>query len=127
MTREELIEQMAKAAYDRWNAGIEDMEPRWDQLEASFLARMIEAHGAALLSLEQSGFMIVEGWKPIETAPENGERILIYHEYEAAPHIVMSDVGWWRICREHGARPPSGWMPLPSPPQATDETKEAEA
>ncbi len=57
-------------------------------------------------------------WKPIETAPQDGTRILVY-----APDIdlvliatfqVISGKGTWVGWRE--TLVPTHWMPLPNPP-----------
>ena len=62
-------------------------------------------------------------WQPIETAPKNGEWVLLYF-----PHYAKSSVGKWRSpspeyyqhwCIEGGVTPydPTHWMPLPQPPK----------
>jgi len=60
-------------------------------------------------------------WMPIETAPRDGRRILIFSD--GAMHVagykshrilfeILSDDAGSMICNP----PPSHWMPLPSPP-----------
>lgn len=65
-------------------------------------------------------------WKPIETAPKDGTRILIYEPMPADPRGWFDVVHWGYSGRHHnegwvdseGAASCDGthWMPLPEPP-----------
>lgn len=69
-------------------------------------------------------------WQPIETAPRDGTSVLAKDNSDPA-HTAQVVFYWeadWRVddgtgcmlyapsCRPHVARPPTHWMPLPSPP-----------
>lgn len=63
-------------------------------------------------------------WRPIETAPMDGRRVLLYRE-----HDRRQTVGWWggnvyagwiiggRSPEFMTAPNPTHWMPLPEPPK----------
>lgn len=58
-------------------------------------------------------------WQPIETAPKDGTRILLFNSYQVR-------LGYWggkrpACWKEDSGRslwgaPPTHWMPLPAPP-----------
>lgn len=76
---------------------------------------------AALKAIENSGHVVVPAWKPIETAPMDGTRILVWRPFEdkdwPAHHGIdrWSETfrSWWNSRRD---QQPTHWMPLPSPP-----------
>ena len=52
-------------------------------------------------------------WQPIETAPRDGTRVLVYERDAALGAISLNWVdqdGWW-------LGHPTHWMPLPTPPE----------
>lgn len=58
-------------------------------------------------------------WQPIETAPRDGTRVLLYREEWDHPEII----GWWAAAyqcfRSWPGEPwaqPTHWRPLPPPP-----------
>ena len=59
-------------------------------------------------------------WQPIETAPHDGSRILVYADYEM--FVVRWIDDWWHVNdNKHGpyslrGPEPTHWMPLPEPP-----------
>ena len=59
-----------------------------------------------------------DGWRPIETAPKDGTRILVWVEGAESHEIV----GWLGDCWFNGDvtdfmfGDPTHWMPLPEPP-----------
>lgn len=55
-------------------------------------------------------------WKPIESAPSDGENVLIYGGRHVEPTIAPADGNWWRATG--GLAAPTHWMPLPAPPKA---------
>lgn len=70
------------------------------------------------------------GWRPIETAPKDGTRVLVYQEDEASD--MTPQIAWWitwhgeegwHICWDNeplqnnsAFAPPTHWAPLPEPP-----------
>ena len=59
-------------------------------------------------------------WQPIETAPEDGEWILVYSDhYVFCPFdVVHYDYGAWTNSGG-GFAEPTHWVPLPDPPKET--------
>jgi hypothetical protein len=57
-------------------------------------------------------------WQPIETAPKKGEVILYWPKVIKPRGSVLYEM--IQIGHPHGTpnRPPTHWMPLPSPPEA---------
>ena len=56
-------------------------------------------------------------WKPIETAPKDGTRVLVLHEEGFAVVAFKRRTAWrvtWRFEKLHGR--PTHWMPIPDPP-----------
>lgn len=64
-------------------------------------------------------------WKPIETAPEDGTRVLATWSStwaQGSPHVEVcecGEAGEWFYSYDGDAPglPPTHWMPLPKPPQ----------
>lgn len=62
-------------------------------------------------------------WQPIETAPKDGQRVIIYcdHGVEIGwyEHKIKYGSVWTTECCENfgGYENPSHWMPLPIPPE----------
>jgi hypothetical protein len=78
------------------------------------IERAIEARAALTPSVGDAG----GEWRPIETAPKDGETVLLW-----APHWTTARTGWrfaddaWQDCQKDSyARPPTLWMPLPAAP-----------
>ena len=59
MTRDELIEAMARAHYANYFEGLEDVEPAFSEQPESHQDRMREAMKAALAAIEAQGMAIV--------------------------------------------------------------------
>jgi hypothetical protein len=57
-------------------------------------------------------------WQPIETAPKDGKRILVFCSHSNMTietcWLENSGFGWW--WNTHHLNPPTHWMPLPKPP-----------
>lgn len=49
----EMIERMARAAYEQWNIGVESLEPSWDQCTEDFKFRLMEAQRFALKEIRE--------------------------------------------------------------------------
>lgn len=62
-------------------------------------------------------------WQPIETAPKNGQRILLWGLQYVMPVTGSQyfEVNGWRIQPGMNAlkNQPTHWMPLPRPPEKT--------
>lgn len=64
-------------------------------------------------------------WQPIETAPKDAKQILATwaDSWPNSPHVeaVYYFGGVWYYAYDGDAhnRPPTHWMPLPAPPEAT--------
>lgn len=60
-------------------------------------------------------------WQPIETAPKDGEEVLVFFGVVAMEVASIKDGEWIVACE---ARPcfakPTHWMPLPAPPPEGD-------
>ena len=64
----------------------------------------------------------MSGWQPIETAPDDGRRIIVYDPRVREAHRVEirgADGGFWRWNAASGGTNPTHWMPLPEPPALT--------
>lgn len=61
-------------------------------------------------------------WMPIETAPKDGTRIIIWRDHRvclARWRTLDGDNGYWdewSVPMKRLTVPPTHWMPLPSPP-----------
>ncbi len=77
----------------------------------------LQAHRTLKKFKEEGGSIEFDNWEPIETAPQDGTRVLIYERrygtmefarWIGAPHNHWGD-GYksWK---------PTHWMPLPEPP-----------
>lgn len=66
------------------------------------------------------------GWRPIETAPRDGTRVLVWRPRESDDHVAHAGVDHWRDDNAGGGsgswyrsrryQQPTHWMPLPAPP-----------
>lgn len=75
----------------------------------------IDPEGAAMFQAIRD-FITANSWQPIETAPKDRERVLLY----VPPYGAMSGhyyLGWnCHSCLNKEAAP-THWMPLPQPPE----------
>lgn len=57
-------------------------------------------------------------WQPIETAPKDGSRVLLWSKHWSASHTGQFYGNWWSSFYEIGPfhSPPTHWQPLPTPP-----------
>jgi hypothetical protein len=132
MSTEKIIEVMAKAmmVYAK-------TLPPASSFHCLLRSHRLECANAALTALQSSGYMVIEGWKPIETAPEM-KGVLIFGrtpptEYgfenwrmgSGHYHDVMKRWIWeGEQVLSHWVTKPTHWMPLPPPPQAQGEIEE---
>jgi hypothetical protein len=60
------------------------------------------------------------GWQPIESAPNDGTRIIAWHKNYDAPVTVQLYGDWWSVAYDLGPlkHQPTHWMPLPAPPRS---------
>jgi hypothetical protein len=56
-----------------------------------------------------------DGWRPIETAPKDGTRVLL-HGHWANDHIGDFRFGYWFTDDGTQLNHPTHWLPLPLPP-----------
>lgn len=70
---------------------------------------------------------MTKDWQPIDTAPKDGTRILVYSQslywlvaFFGGDHDRPGHLSQWRSAwdAEWLARTPTHWMPLPDPPSA---------
>ena len=94
----------------------EEVKAKWRRDRAELLAPVIRAYLSAL----------PPPWKPIESAPRDGQSILVYGAAHDAHHRAFAKdvhVAWWSQEDEWWApqscalyTEPTHWMPLPAPP-----------
>jgi hypothetical protein len=70
-------------------------------------------------------------WQPIETAPKDGTRVLLYIDEDEGPCIGKWDIDFWQKpnwCMEAGDywSGATHWQPLPAPPPSRPTTNEGE-
>ncbi len=59
-------------------------------------------------------------WRPIETAPKDGTRVLLLRSHEEGYDSKRIGVDYWKNETWWNTRPgmpPSHWLPLPAPPE----------
>ena len=121
--KEELVEAMRKA--------IADCAPDPDRPYGHTEAQ------AALAAIEAQGWMVVQGWQPIESAPKDGTSILACvsgYVPSQVQWVEFDGVGKWsddpemfmeeyhfRAYFSGTAYDPTHWMPLPTSPLAGGE------
>jgi len=70
----------------------------------------------ALLDKEIDG-----GWQPIDTAPKDGTRVLLYDPYNGVGDGYYCNIRWWHYeCGDDWYSEewnPTHWMPLPTTPK----------
>lgn len=75
--------------------------------------------------LSEKGYLKDE-WRPIETAPKTGEKILVYRPVHDGNYIPVTGDDYWgsyefrpQGCwmRSRSDCQPTRWMPLPKPPK----------
>jgi hypothetical protein len=82
---------------------------------------------AALTAITDAGYRIVPGWQPIETAPKDGEWIIVYdanYDHSSSSYLIAY---WHKPLKVWAGKPNSKgrfplwenathWMPLPPAP-----------
>jgi hypothetical protein len=84
------------------------------EFEKKFMAFQIKWLENCVKELNES-----QQWQPIETAPKDGKRILVFCSHSNMTietcWLENSGFGWW--WNTHHLNPPTHWMPLPKPPK----------
>lgn len=70
---------------------------------------------AALASLARDGFLLQQGWQPIETAPKVGRDLILLMTPSGFPQVAYSNT--WRQAGFSVECKPTHWMPLPAAPK----------
>lgn len=138
--RDELIEAMARAAFERRHKGAKNCyawDDFWEENEYQRVHYMNEAE-AALAAIEARG-MLSQGWQPIESAPRDRTHVLVKVRedafagsysgrcfvafHEGATSSGGYDLGWALFPGFGGVGDADleGWHPLPAPPVAAAE------
>jgi hypothetical protein len=116
MTDEQIIEAIARAVRQEiW--GIE-----------SRASENVRSVGAAIAALAVAKQHLAPQWQPIETAPKDGEKVLVGRfkrrcpwngriavDWYRRPEDNAGFIGWSRFNPQHW--PATHWMPLPKPPE----------
>lgn len=65
--------------------------------------------------------MSIENWQPIETAPKDGTRLLVFSPVDGVVSSHWEAGTWqglpWRAPHNAAKAAPTYWMPLPAPPE----------
>jgi hypothetical protein len=78
----------------------------------------------ALTALQSSGYMVIEGWKPIETAPKDGTVIDLHHSKHGRIRSMYWDTEDEFWIAEDEDKFLTHWISLPPPPQSQREIEE---
>lgn len=109
--RGEHASEILEVATQAKAAGVLLIEP-WEEAKQTFLADAAALASAGLLS---------QGWLPIEGAPKDGTRVILFTDH------ATFKLGFWLNDRwesmgfpdnEYLQTSPTHWMPLPPPPGA---------
>jgi hypothetical protein len=139
---DEVVERMARAHYIAYAPSDDARQARenfWDNV-LDHKRPWVEIMRAALAAspAPPAG----DGWEPIETAPKDGSRILVFDEMAADNESPVVMVAWLNDAERHNrkrfawcvpgswqdeqgghctADRPTHWRPLPAPPQGAGE------
>jgi hypothetical protein len=71
-----------------------------------------------LMGLEAAGYVVEQGWQPIETAPKDGTEVLVF-DPDVTPGMSMVKSDWYEPggVLEGWSGKPTYWRPLPGAPQ----------
>lgn len=102
MTRDELVEAMARAIYESDDANYGARDPGcatlgpWEKFPEHWKEDYRKQARASLSAAEAHGWMLERGWQPIETAPRDGAMILLGRpESEDRDEVAISAAGYW--------------------------------
>lgn len=136
-------EIIAKTYYERRSSEVSAPTP-WNDLRSGLRQSYFSFADALLAALEAAGFVIEQGWRPIEEAPKDGDGtdVLIWTpegldissyspEEPDGQQSMGHDAGWWGLYTgadpgRHMGNPdsfrepecqPSDFRPLPAPPK----------
>ena len=85
-------------------------------------AMLESALSAYLTALADKGYVIEQGWQPIETAPSSDETVLVCGGRHRKATAVLADGEYWRANYRMRAIP-MYWRYLPEPPLAARDAK----
>jgi hypothetical protein len=124
---DELIEVMARAAFERRHKGARNCyawDDFWEENEYQRKHYMNEAQ-AALAAIKANGSAVVRGWQDIASAPRDGTPLLLKARCKTATASALV-IGWyiegmgWIELAYTPNHPvgivPEMWMPLPDAP-----------
>jgi hypothetical protein len=82
-------------------------------------------------AIADAGFVIEQGWQPIETAPKDGTPVLCFEPHSMGGYCFVAapneDGDWCDNLATLNTYKPTHWMPLPAPPTiAALKAKEAD-
>lgn len=80
--------------------------------------RMIESMMNMIRALALEVHELDAQWRPMETAPNDGTRVLAFSAVRGAINICQSVDGKW-FDDDGCYASPTHWMPLPKPPEAS--------
>lgn len=102
--------------------------------ELGFYAKLDESECTALIATAmQDAADAVGEWHPIDTAPKDGTRIIVYrHRTYGNPKTVGEDYWFkgnngWCWAKSNSGSQPTHWMPLPAPPHTPRTAQQSEA
>ena len=98
-----------------------------DQDIIDFLTKNLDLRAAPDWMIERARAFRDGGWLPIETAPRDGEFILVFQK-EKTPVVaymsqsvgLYSNLGWQSVPGDKRYKP-THWRPLPNPPKDTEQ------
>ena len=111
---------------------IEAMAAAYEEERAKYIGGTVyyPHNGAAFRGCMEKALAtnrLADGWRPIETAPKDGEIIIMYGKSKHAGFDTVGTGHWYRQGKTFvwdnylgdEPRPPTHWMPLPSSPKET--------
>lgn len=118
-------DKQVEAAIVAWDAEFRKVNPnlgRWPDDYADVDVVVMRTGMRNILEAAEAA-----AWQPIETAPRDGTRVLVYQDGEAAVASWMTAIedgsGDWIIWRRNGSNPlairqpaPTLWQPIRMPP-----------
>jgi hypothetical protein len=117
--------------YTSSNPDVDDIAEAKDHC-MSVTRRVVKAY---LTALAEEGYVIEQGWRPIETAPRDFSDVLLYcpddglNNEVCEGHFRASDYDGderWHASLGNDVLQPSKWRPLPGPPAMISKAEQGE-